>query len=624
MLDLLTKNNPTQPNNATDTPARKDLRHLRKRIALRASLAVLTILLTLVIIFGMTAAWYTNVVQSGGLIFQVEQMGVNVDATISAATFTAKPGDTGVISLTAANQGQEPVDISVSINKASLNEEMQKRLYFYVDGAQTQNLETMERSYVTADTAYSYMVFGGNSLALTEQYHNAPQLKWCWVYDVLGYYVLGQAQNGTVKVQEYLRPIEYDYDRATFDPYGNLEKVDGSTTVEEFLLSVSESDGYYGNISVNSRVGDYYLVDVDENGYGVYAYLCTCQEIEENTDYDTVLGSLAMQGATETYSVLLTVDAQQTAFETVSVSTEDELFAALTATDTEKIELSSDISLSNPVTLYGGEDILLDLNGNTLTTAATGEYAFSMYENSSLTVTNGTVSGDYSSRGFLTQGAELTLHDVDLTGYEWGIYLGDQSSEADSAVTLTGCTIEASTGAIFISGNGTNSEQTTKLLIDNCVLMGGGYVISGNGTATGNGRWGTEIEVANSILKQPEGYTDISVGIFHPQKDSVLNVYNSAVYGYTGIAVKGGAVCITQSRIYGTGETHYTPTLTTSGFSDTADAIYVETGYGYDISLTISGSHAYCNAQGAKGLRIFEEDSELVTYIDDGTNTLQN
>ena len=139
MLELLNKNNPTQQNNPTSAPDQKELRYLRKRIALRASLAVLTVLLTLVIIFGMTAAWYTNVVHSGGLIFQVEQMGVNVNATIAATTFVAKPGDSGNIGLEAANNGTTPVDITISINKANMNEEMQKRLYFYVDCPQTRN-----------------------------------------------------------------------------------------------------------------------------------------------------------------------------------------------------------------------------------------------------------------------------------------------------------------------------------------------------------------------------------------------------------------------------------------------------------------------------------------------------
>ena len=51
---------------------------------------------------------------------------------------------------------------------------------------------------------------GGGSLSLTQTSHNDAKLKWEWVYDVVGYYLLGTVSNGTAAVEEYLRPVVYD------------------------------------------------------------------------------------------------------------------------------------------------------------------------------------------------------------------------------------------------------------------------------------------------------------------------------------------------------------------------------------------------------------------------------
>ena len=68
MLKTVRKD-PTQLNNDAPVPQKAALQKIRRRIYARAALAVMTVLMTVVIIFGMTAAWYTNVVQTGGLIF---------------------------------------------------------------------------------------------------------------------------------------------------------------------------------------------------------------------------------------------------------------------------------------------------------------------------------------------------------------------------------------------------------------------------------------------------------------------------------------------------------------------------------------------------------------------------
>lgn len=622
MLEFLRKK--TQLNNEAPDGTSQELRRIRKRIVMQACLAVMTVLMTVVILFGMTAAWYTNVVQSGGLIFQVETMGVNVDATVVDMTIIAQPGDEGAVNLTAANNGSGVVDITVSINKTNMDPQMQQRLYFYVESQVTANGETSQRSYVTASEGYTYQVFGGKRLTLTEQYHNAPALKWCWVYDVLGYYVLGQASNGSVQVEEYLRPIEYDYDSATFDVHGNLQTVDGTTTVGSFLSELSATDGYPGTIDTTQKVGQYYKVAVDANGYGVYAYLCTYEEVEANTDFDTALGKAASAGNPATYSALMTINAQAAIFDTITVGSSAALLNALESGEADAIVLSTDVTLDSGAALHipADTDLLLDLNGHSLITNNSG-YALNMEPNASLTITDGTISGNNAGNFASLVGAELTMNDVTVSGYKRGIAVADYSGTGeDSTVRITGCDIKVSEIAVTIYGNGAASEQTSKLLIEDSKLTGDLYAISGNGSIYGAGRWGTEIEIIRSEIMQNTGSGTVGAAIYHPQPDSTMNIYDSNIVGYTAMAIKGGSVTITDSAVIGVGERPAAPALTTSGFTDTADGIYVETGYEYDISLTIRDSS--CMSYYSQGLRIFEETSKYVTYVQEGENIFQN
>ena len=617
MLELLKKSKPTQVNKEPSDPAHKELKRIRKRIAMQATMTTLTLLLVAVIAFGMTAAWYTNVVQTGSLIFEVEQMGEDVDAVISNTHFLAKPGDEGIINLEASNNGPNTVNITVSVSKANLDQEMQKRLFFFVEQQNTVNGETAQRSYLTTSDSFTYTVFGESDLTLTEQYHNQSPIKWCWVYDVLGYYVLGQAAENTVQIQEYLRPIEYDYDSATFDADGNLLTVDGKTTVDAFLTALSQTDGYPGEISTQDKVGNYYQVSVDENGYGVYAYLCTYAEVEANTDYDTQLGQAALAGSPATYSARLTVNAQKMETDSVSVTNEQQLIDAL-AEGNSHILLTDNVEVTDSgITIASGNQAFVDLNGNTLTVsgAATG---FTLEPNASLTLTNGTASG--TGQAFLLTGAELTMHNVDLTGYQNGIRVMDQNGNGhDSVVRLTGCTMDITGHALLLFGNGLASTQTMQVVIEDCQLTSDGYVISGNGTITGDGRWGTDVQIINSTLIQDTTSGKVFSAIYHPQYGT-LNIQNSTISGYTGIVIKGGTVTIEDSHITGVGTPLGEPMLTKDGFIDTADAVYIETGYNYKIDVVIRNSHmeSYYN----QAYRLFEENSIVVTAVQENNTYL--
>lgn len=615
MLEFLRKNKPTQVNNDVSVSADTQLRRIRKRIGLQVALTALTLLLTAVIAFGMTAAWYTNVVRTGGLVFEVEKIGVNVDATVSTDTITAKPGDNGVIGLEATNRGTQAVRVSVTVSKNAMAEEMRKRLYFYVDAQSTQNGESVQRTYLTRTDSYTYTLFPNNALKLTSTYHNDASLKWCWVYDVLGYYVLGNAEGTGVTVEEYLRPIEYDYDRATFDADGNLRTVDGKTSVTDFLVELSKTDGYTGEIDPSKKIGDFYEVSVDEDGYGVYAYLCTYAQIESNTAYDTALGEAALDNNTETYTALLTVTAENAAYETVNATTETEIRDLLSSG--KVIRLENDVTLTSQLKPEKGENVQLDLNGHTLTTNTSDTFAIALEEGTTLTLTNGTLTGNGSEHAFSLAGSDLTLNNITLNNYARGVHVEDTNANGQtSVVRMTDCVMSTTDFTVRFFGNGTASEQRSQLYIERCELTSDKYVVVGNGTE----KWGgTDIQILDSTLTQNADKIAYAA-VFNPQKDSTLYIYNSTVSGYNGVVIKAGEVTIEKSHIYGVGTEPAEPKLSGSGYADTADAIYVETAYLTDILLTLSDSQA-CSSYSC-GLRVFEENLPYVTIVLLGENTI--
>lgn len=612
----------------------------QKNIYRQAGLAVLTIVLTIVILFAMTSAWYTNIVQTSGLVFEAEGWGFDGTIKVNELPIKAAPGDNGLIHLEVENNSDSISAISVNISKTGMDEEMQKRLFFYVDTQLTRNEETMNRVYLNAQESYTYTVFNSSWLTLTEERHNNAQLKWQWVYDVLGYYVLGQwteaiegTGKGNMTIMEYLRPIEYDYDEATTtfvtDEDGNLgivlKTVDGETSVEDFLKNLSKTDGYEGTIDPSKKLANgFYPVDVDDDGYGVYAYLSNYTQIELATQYDTELGKIAYRAEKGnpltddekekmTHTATLTISAQKNENSMVNVNTLAALNTAITQGTADVIQLGNNLEIPEGSSLVIPENTraMLDLNEHTIVSKSSGS-AIKALPGSTLTMINGSIEGADAGYGIYTNGAEVVLSDVAVKGFECGLYLGDSDNNnaLDSRVYLLNATVSGSSCAVFVSGNGSNSEQKTQLVIENSKLYSDSIVISGNGSATGNGRWGTDIQIINSEIISDA--TKVGAGIYQPQKDSTLTIYESTVSGYTGVAIKGGSVSITDSTISGKGEKQEAA-FGTSGFADTGDAVYIETNYGYEILLEISGSTL--TSTYSQSLQVFEPDATNVAVI---------
>jgi len=642
------------------------LKRAKKRMLWQAGLAVLMVVLIMVVLFATTAAWYTNVVKTSGLTFDVSSWGFKGEVALLNETIEAAPGDEGTIELTAQSQGDEATAVSVNITKEQMDREIQKRLYFYVDTAKYKNDEWMDRVYLSNADSYTYTLFSRGSLLLTDAVYNDALLKWHWVRDVLGYYVRGTLnEDGTVEIEEYLRPIEYDYDAATttfnFESYvvededgtpsmvtyDTITTVDGKTTLSEFLTELSKTDGYPGTIDPTVGVTDegYYPVAVDAvpdeygdyaaGATGVWAYLCTYEEIKSNSVYDTMLGQMKIEGAlsdTEMaalaqppYVAGLTITAQNSVLNPIEVTTPQGLLDALDAAGTAKvpavIRLADDITLTSALTLAAGEDVLLDLNGKTLT-VPTGTYndkagGIQPAEGSALTMINGTLAGTGGGHALTLRGAEVTLNQVTFTGVACALRVEDDKTEdaSDSRIRLVACKIGTaleplSDEAIYVYGNGTASARATQLIVENSEVYSNYIGIMGNGTTSGDGQWGTDIQIINSVV------SGRWAGVYQPQKDSTLTISReSVVLGYTGIAIKGGSVSIVDSTVSGTGDVANPPAPAVSGFTDTGDAIYIEANYGYEILLDIgvSESDTYISSANGFPVQVYEPDAENVS-----------
>lgn len=663
----------TRNNQTSRMSSEQYLRKVRKNITRQALLALLTIVLTLVIVFAMTSAWYTNIAQTSGLVFEAEAWGFDGKITVAEGLTKAAPGDDGVVHLTVANNSDAISAISVNINKNKMNEEMQKRLFFYVDTQMNRNDETMERVYLNKTEGYTYNVFGKGQLTLTEQVSNAPVIKWQWVYDVLGYYVLAKpveivntievfnAEDGTVtkqtvkttqmSIKEYLRPIEYNFDEATTAIRTDGDKVimeittvDGTTHPEVFLQQLSKRDGYPGEIEHKDKVdfGNYYKVDVDKEGYGVYAYLCNYTDILMATEYDSMLGELAndrAKGENVDTSLLnseatVILSAQKNEGNTISVNTLGALRNAIDLGISGVIQLNSNITLGAGETLLIPKNarVMLDLNGYILTNL--DGTAIKVESGGALTMINGKIKHEVtpdvqqttSSCAVHAIGAEVVMSKVDMTGFEYGVYVSDYSkdNELDSRVYLLSCNVDGTTCAAFIAGNGLLSEQKSQLIIEKSMLQSPGIVISGNGDTSGNGKWGTDIQIISSKIigtkdqNNPEAV--LGGGIYHPQKNSTLTVYSSEVEGYNGISIKGGHVTILDSKIHGLGN-YNKPDFGGSGYTDTGDAVYIETNYNHEIRLEIGGGSELTHQhEQSLSLRVYDAKATNVSVkIESGT-----
>ena len=630
----------TQLKSPAKTTTNGILKSLRSRVAKQAALAIFTVVVTVILLFAMTTAWYTNVVETGGLTFQAEAWGFEGEITLQEEVIKAAPGDSGVVYMSISNDSDSISQVTVNVSKDFMNpKQMQQRIFFYIDEQMTANNEVMNRRYLSNTNGYTYTLFGHNSLLISEKVHTHPQLKWLWVYDVVGYYFRGTVTEKEYIVDEYLRPVEYSYDDATYDEDGNLLTVDGTKDVGTFISEITAVDCFYGKYSYNEEGifvdrhgaevkplhGCYHIAQID--GQDIWLRLCTKQEIEANTRWDTDFGAAAVKDEEGKFLARISVSGQQVSQNAVMVNSPEKLTSALSAANGGIVRLDSSLVLNSAVNMYSRSNALLDLNGHTITYTGDG-VAFNVGQNAELTVINGTIQGDRDDpkgSAFYTIGGQLTLSNVVVDKVYRAITIDDQlsaqTSGANSSVRIVDSDITAKEVTVKISGDGTMSEELTYLVIQDSKITSNGYIgIVGNGNENNPGNWGTDIQILNSEVS---GYY---AGVYHPQQHSSMLIDHSKIEGITGLAIKGGNVEIVDSVVMGIGEGKQItiPTeenLSLSGFVDSGDGIYVEANYKKAINLKISGSETKVSSVGdeTRAIRVFPEVNYVTVKVTGGT-----
>lgn len=395
-------------------PENTDISALKRRIVRQGVLTVLALVMTLLLVFTGAVAWYTNVAQVQELTVQTDAWGFSGTVTLNGdtaaragAVLAAAPGSDTPLSLTMTNDGDAPAKAFVTVDKSGLDAELQKRLYFYVDAAQTvQPQAVVSAEGETAQTPAEEPVaeawlHGGNPYAYTllpkdrvdtEKTEGVAQLRCRWVYDLTGYYFTGsvavkrnteteELTAGAVTEKDYLRPVEYDYDTAQFDESGALTKV-GKQTLAAFLTGLAETDGYplvpdAGKPIRGENGSLFYLVQEGSgDAANVYLRLYGQKEIEAASDLDTAMANAAASGTENaelpklTGTVKISVTGQQVRRADRTVSGAEELMAALEALQpAERIVLTEDIELTAALTV-ADSDVTIELGGHTLTVPA--------------------------------------------------------------------------------------------------------------------------------------------------------------------------------------------------------------------------------------------------------------
>lgn len=594
----------------------------KKRIYKQAGLALTAILVTVALLFAMSTAWYSNVLEAGSLTFQAEKWELNADHVSSNGNVVAQPGARGILPVSYKNTSDSIVNAYVNVSKEQMDVPLQKRIYFYTETPYTvgsgENAETVARRYLTNSTAAPYTVLSMGQLTMSDDFCTVDTpIYWEWVYDLLGYYVrLEPTNDGSVIEKEYIRPIVYDYDKATFDENGNLATVDGEH-FEKFLLKLSETDGYLNNFTAGteSYTGTdgvsvtYYIVDkeVDASSYTAIRLL-TKQEIAEANLWDTEHAGASFKNVNK-----ITITGETANVDMINVGNTEELTKALKSENGGYIRLSGNLELTENITVSAKEPVILDLNGATLIGSATGGDLFTVGKGRELTVINGTIKNSAGNKTlFGVNNGKLTVSNVTATAEgesQWGIYIQDNNrttaQDGDSIVYITHSTISTGQPTVMVIGNNTTTAQKTRCVIENSTLTSGYVTVCGNGQTVSGG---TAIEIKDSII------TGKYAAVFHPQDNSTLHAENATFTGNTGIAVKGGTVYLDNCVVTGSAIAALAGAFNNNGFTDTGAAVYLEAGYERDnIAVYITGENSRITAAKQQALLLYHDAKDTKT-----------
>jgi len=591
------------------------LKRTKENVKRQAALALIAIVTTVVMCFALTVAWYSNILHTSDLMFQAKSWDFVFEGslTMSDGNILAAPGDSGTITLSLANVSDEAnrlasptnvsaIGVNVNIDKSSMGI-MKPRIFFYVDKQITKNEETVDRIYLSSTDSYLYTVYPGHTLQISETYSNDYPIKWEWVYDVVGYYVKGTMdEEKKFTSYEYLKPIVYDPNQAVYDESHHLVSINGQSVQDFITTQYLSKDGYPGSEFVVVEGTNYIVVNETE---GVYIYLCTKEEIDNANLVDTALGTTQSEQPA-TYSARIILTGQKANENAVDVSSSEDLLHALQSGN-GVIQLINSMEIAEAVTIPSGSNVVLDLNGHTLTLTDTINTA----SGSSLGLIDGTITTQKEKQVLINAvSSEIYMDNLIVEGFYSGIEVHDEDSTEDSHIYVSQCQITTADSVVWLRGNGEKSARKATLIVENSTLASEDYIpIGGNGSAD---RYGTDIQVLSSTL------TGKYAAIFHPMSQSSLFVKNSTLIADVGLAVKGGKVTVENSTLQGIGLDEGAA-YNNSGFSNTGDALYIEDNYAVNVNetiqVTIKGEDTHLISHHGDALQVYQPDSTHVSVV---------
>lgn len=614
----------------------------------KALLAMAVLAALSVLIYSVSTAWYSNIAETKGMVIETDVWGFDGQVQVKEAAAPVAPGGIGFVNMQISNDSDQINTLYVSVDKSGMSEELQKRIYFYAPAATQVGKETVGKVYLSPYNSFAYTVMPKSTLLLSQEHTAATPVCYEWVYDMVGYYVYGTlaekqgkysfAGKDSASQPIYLRPVTYDFTKATFDDSGNLATVDGTTTTQEFLNTLAKKDGYEG-LGTREGSSNYYPVSVKENGdgtkTGVWIYLCTQTEIEKATELDTRIGEYAYRVKNELsiedygdikalkYNVQVHVTAQNLRTVETNVADQESLLAALSAPDSgeayQKICLTKDLEVTNALKIAENKKVVLDLNGKSILCSGTAasDPVLDIAPNSQVTVMNGTINGAGRETAVHVVGADAAFSEVTIQGR----LLIDDSLSANtqnktSLVRLYRSELTAD-GAdqvgIHVFGNGGKSSQSTAVIVENSKIKASFIGICGNGS---DAYYGTDIQIKDSSVSGKWA------GIYQPQQKSKLSVFgNSMVEGITALAIKGGTVTVLDSTVQSTAESTTNgliknPTdtqLSKNGFVDTGAAVYVEANYAWADKIRVELTNSTISSQANTPVLVLGPQKEKVT-----------
>jgi len=635
----MTENNKNNP--MTNEELNIALQQTKSNVKRQATMAIISVAVTVVLCFAMTVAWYSNILHTSDLTLTADTWDFIFEGEVVPGKdgIIAAPGESGTIELSISNTSDKTrtlgtdsevttIGVRVNIDKKEM-QTMQSRVYFYVDEPyELENIgEKVERHYLSTQDSYLYTIYPGRTLSLSDEYSNDYPLKWEWVYDVVGYYVRGQRINsgedtGKVSIEEYIRPIVYDPEgnNTEFNSEGRIETILGQPVDSYIQENYLKSDGYEGYQAELDEYG-YYEVDVDNDGYGIFIYMCTQEEIIANNSLDSTLATLTEPGE---YSARIILTGQKANENSVTATSSEQLASQINS-GAKIIELNGNLTVEDELIFEEGTDVMIDLKGHELTLTK----PITAKEGSSIGFIDGTIiAGEQDLVWINATSSEIYIDNVIVNNYYSGIEVYDMESVEDSHIYMTQSKITTENSVVWLRGNGEKSSRKTSLVIEGCILESTEFVpVGGNGTLAYNG---TDIQIMSSTLRGK------SAAVYHPMSKGTMLIKNSTLTAETALAIKGGYVTIENSRISATKEIglkNEEINVTGSGFEETGDAIYIEDNYAvnqdYEIDLVINGSDTYVSSVGENtyALRIFQGTTDHVSVVINAgkyTNNVEN